>query len=360
MSFVAATHADQNPATSLACNKPTGTVDNDYMLALVKRVSEAAPTTVPTGWTLLADNLVGGGNSVWLYGKLASSEGASYTWTWADSLRTGITIATYRGDFDTADPIDVVSNTAYTTSNTTVRAASVSAAAANSVIVFAGTVHGSAAVTFTAPSVPASFSEDVDTQGDGSGRFSRTFARLAWTGSGATGDMEATASAAVTDKHAFAVIFNPPAASYTLPVDQGSLTLQGQSIGMNLTTTITAGQLALGPSIIGTLFDQAYTISIVHTPLALEGQDIPFIMTQPGSHGQLVLEGQEVGMITAGVMAVDVGQLTLQGQDVAMNLTMNITAGQLALRGYNVITDWSQAQIEVRRTKLSISISISI
>lgn len=226
MSFVAAAHADISPTTTITCNKPTGTADNDYMLAFVKRVSEAAPTSVPSGWTLLADNIVGGSNSLWLYGKLASSEGADYTWTWADSLRTGVTIATYRGDFDTADPIDVVSNTAYTTSNTTVRAASVSASSANSVIIFAGAIHGSAAVTFTAPSVPSSFSEDVDTQGDGSGRFSRTFARLAWSGSGATGDMDATASATATDKHAFAVVFNPSAgSSVTKEPSQAVLTL---------------------------------------------------------------------------------------------------------------------------------------
>lgn len=214
--FVASANADNATTSSIVCNKPTGTADNDYMFAFVKRGDDTAPNSVPSGWSLLASNLVGGGNSLWVYGKLAASEGASYTFGWAAAARTGITIASYRDGFDTADPIDVVSNTAYTTSNTTVRAASASAAAANSPIIFMGAVHGAAAVTFTAPSAPAAFAENVDTQGDGNGRFSRTFDLLVWSGSGATGDMDATASATATDKHAFAVIMNPAAAASTV------------------------------------------------------------------------------------------------------------------------------------------------
>lgn len=214
--FVAAASADSASTASLVCNKPTGTVDNDYMLAFIKRGTDGDPNSVPSGWTLLGSNPIGGGNSLWVYGKLASSEGASYTFGWAGAARSGITIASYRDGFDTADPIDVVSNTAYTTNNTTVRAASVSAAAANSPIIFMGAVHGAAAVTFTAPSAPAAFAENVDTQGDGTGRFSRTFDLLVWTGSGATGDMDATASASTVDKHAFAVVMNPTAAASTV------------------------------------------------------------------------------------------------------------------------------------------------
>lgn len=214
--FVAVAHSTDSASTaSLACNKPTGTVDNDIMFAFIKRNDSTDPNTVPTGWTLAGSRVPGGANSFWLYYRVASSEGASYTWGWAAAGRTGISIATYRDGFNTSSPIDVVSNTSYVTSDTTVRAASVSAAAANSPIVFFGGVHNASSVTFTPPSGPSAMAEDVDYYNDQS-RFARTFASLIWTGSGATGNMDATASITTIDKHAFAIVLVPstPAASF--------------------------------------------------------------------------------------------------------------------------------------------------
>lgn len=209
--FVAAAHSvDNSSVSSLACNKPTGTADNDIMFALVKRNDSTAPSGVPTGWTLLGDRVPGGANSFWLYYKVAASEGTSYTWTWGAAGRTGITIVSYRDGFDTADPIDIVSNTSYVTNDTTNRAASVSATAANSPIIFFGGVHVSASVTSTPPSAPSAMTEDVDYY-DNAGRFARQVASVVWTGSGATGDMDATISSTQADKHAFAVVLNPSA-----------------------------------------------------------------------------------------------------------------------------------------------------
>jgi hypothetical protein len=211
MSFVAVAHSvDSATTASLACNKPTGTVDNDLMFAFIKRNDSTAPSSVPSGWTLAGDRVPGGANSFWLYYKLAASEGASYTWDWLASGRTGISIVTRRGEFNTASPIDVVSNTSYVTSDTTLRAAAVSAAAVNSTILFFGGNHTSSATTGTIPTAPASFTEDVDYH-DGAGRFHRYMASLLWTGSGSTGNMDAVLSATSIDKHAFAVILTPDA-----------------------------------------------------------------------------------------------------------------------------------------------------
>jgi hypothetical protein len=210
--FVAAAHYDSSASTSAVVTKPTGTTDNDILFALVKRTDGTDPTTVPTGWASLGKQVAGGNPTTnWLYWKLAASEGANYTWEWAGALRTGVTIATYRDGFDTADPIDVVSNTSYTTSDTTVRAASMAVAAANSAIIFFGSAHQSSTQTFTPPTVTTTFAEDVDTWDSGS-RFAREVASVVWTGSGATGDMDATYSATATDKIAFAVALNPAAA----------------------------------------------------------------------------------------------------------------------------------------------------
>jgi hypothetical protein len=156
----------------------------------------------------------GTGNYFFLYYKVAgASEGASYAWVWAAATRLGGTIATYRGDFDTADPIDVVSNTAYIVSNTTVRAASMTVSAVNSPLVFFGGIHSSSSVTYTKPTAPVDiWVEDVDQADDGTvSRFMREICHMIWTGSGASGNIDATASATITDKHAFAVALNPAA-----------------------------------------------------------------------------------------------------------------------------------------------------
>lgn len=214
IAFINAAHYDSSSSTSAVISKPTNTADNDIMFALIKRGVQANPTTTPTGWALLgsADD-VDSASRWFLYWKLAASEGASYTWEWAAAGRTGGTITTYRGGFNTASPIDVVSNTGYLTSNTTLRAASMTVGAANSPLIFAGGDHASAAHTFTKPSVPTTdWVEDVDTGSDQS-RFWRTICSMTWASSGATGNIDATISVTNTAKHAFAVALNPAAGS---------------------------------------------------------------------------------------------------------------------------------------------------
>jgi len=211
MSFVAAAHYDNASSSSGVCDKPAGTVDDDLMVALVKRVDTTGPNSTPSGWTLLATDAVVTGH--WLYYKIAASEGANYTWGWAAAGRLGVTIASYRGGFNVASPIDVYSNTQYVTSDTICRAASMSVSAANSIIIFLGMFHGGASGTFTPPTVPAALTEDVDRYDSGS-RLGRTVASLQpWSGSGATGDMDATISLTTADKHAFAVALTPSGAA---------------------------------------------------------------------------------------------------------------------------------------------------
>lgn len=211
MSFIAAAHFDSGSASTATINKPTGTVDNDIMFAILKRIDNTDPTTVPSGWTVLATNLVGGGNSLWMYYRVAASEGASYDWVWAVAGRCGGSIYTYRSGFNTANPVDVVSNTAYTTSNTTVRAASMTVSAANSTLVFFGAFHSASAGSFTVtPTVPTTFTKDSDTD-DLNSRFGRSAMSVVWSSSGTTGDMDATIDLTLADKHAFAVALNPAA-----------------------------------------------------------------------------------------------------------------------------------------------------
>lgn len=210
MTFINAAHYDNSSSVSAVITKPTDTADNDIMFAVLGRVTGTDPSTVPTGWALLGKNSNGSsGVTRWLYWKLAATEGANYTWEWAGAERTGGTIATFRSGFNTADPIDVTSNTAYETLDTTVRGASMIVAATGSTLVFFGVYYKSASgLTVDPPTVPDTFVEVVDTWNIDS-RFGREVSHVVWTGSGATGNMDGTLSAALADKHGFAVALNP-------------------------------------------------------------------------------------------------------------------------------------------------------
>jgi hypothetical protein len=201
---------DSAAATSLACNVPTGTVNGDLMFMLIKRGTNGDPSGGLTGWTLGQSNTPAGATSHWVYYRVASSEPASYTPDWgASSSRTGVTIITFTGNH--ASPIDAWSDTAYTTSDTTLRAAAFTVGAANYHLVLFGCQHSSASVTVTTgATVPITFTERVNDWTSAS-RFSRYIASGDWSGSGSTGTIDATLSATSIDKHMFAVSIIPAA-----------------------------------------------------------------------------------------------------------------------------------------------------
>jgi len=167
--------------------------------------------SAPDGWTLLGSQ-TGDYDKYYLYSKVAGAgEPGDYTWGADGAGKFAITISTYRDGFDTADPIDVVSNTVYRTNNTTVRAASMAVSAADSPLVFFGANYTTGTATFTKPSVPTNdWVEDYDGGVDTSD-FWREICSMVWAGSGATGNMDATSTASLSTKHAFAVALNPPA-----------------------------------------------------------------------------------------------------------------------------------------------------
>lgn len=217
--FVAVSHYNNAASASAAVTKPTGTVNDDIMFAVVMRDTSAVPTVVPAGWALLGSHI----NGVYhqrLYWKLAAAEGASYTWTWAAAAKTAITIGTYRGGFDIASPIDVVSNTEFVAApNTTVRAASMNVTSPNSSLFFFGTIYSTTVRTWTKPSLPTTgWVENYD-GGATTSDFSRTIDSMVWAGSGATGNMDATViTGGTTVKHAFAVALKPPSATPTTSI----------------------------------------------------------------------------------------------------------------------------------------------
>jgi hypothetical protein len=77
-------------ATSAVISKPTGTVDNDVMVAYL-HVEGTKTLTPPSGWALIDSRPTADTTFTnYLYWKRAASEGASYTWSWTgNSWREG-------------------------------------------------------------------------------------------------------------------------------------------------------------------------------------------------------------------------------------------------------------------------------
>lgn len=102
-----------NASTSLTINKPTGTVQNDVMVAAITINPNGAsvPTfTPPSGWTMIQQSTNQSGTyypSTAIFYKVAgASEGASYSWTINTTSYGGGWIASFSG-VDTSNPIDV-------------------------------------------------------------------------------------------------------------------------------------------------------------------------------------------------------------------------------------------------------------
>lgn len=92
--FVALASNQSTSSTTLSLNKPTGTVDGDLMVAVLT-LKEPRTVTPPAGWAYAVNNQVSEGPNV--FWKIASAEGASYSWTFGSSAGSASgSIVTYR------------------------------------------------------------------------------------------------------------------------------------------------------------------------------------------------------------------------------------------------------------------------
>jgi len=114
ITYINRAEASATTGTSAQINKPTGTAQDDFMIALL--VSTIASDTdgstmssAPSGWTNEYDYIQSAtsGQHVYIYWKVAgASEPSSYTWTWTSSCGWVAQITTFRG-VDTTSPIHV-------------------------------------------------------------------------------------------------------------------------------------------------------------------------------------------------------------------------------------------------------------
>lgn len=183
-------------ATTITVPKPTNTSNGDIMFAHILS-NGAYCSSVPSGWTLLCQNTATLYYEVFY--KIASSEPADYTF--GTSVGKAV-IITFRGDFNSSNPIGVISNTSYTTNNTSCIASSMDIVNNNSYVLFFG--NGAGGLAFT---VPTGFTELYDNN-----IYSRAneiaISDVPYS-QGATGNITATLNASTANKHAFAISINP-------------------------------------------------------------------------------------------------------------------------------------------------------
>ena len=92
--------------STLTINKPTGTVENDVMIACLV-INPETINSVPDGWTLLYNSIINGtiAERQYTYWKLAgASEGSSYSWGTTGNTSGRGAIISYDG-CDTTTPI---------------------------------------------------------------------------------------------------------------------------------------------------------------------------------------------------------------------------------------------------------------
>lgn len=169
ITFVNETHTTYASRTNTTITKPTGTADGDYViLGIITGASGGAggapDPTPPAGFTLLAGPTLGWDGSfaveLRLYGKIASSEGASWDMTHATASSQGFAV-TYNG-VDPTTPVDVAGTDNEGTGSTTT-ATGVTTASNGAMVVYAAHNWGSGTALTAPTGTTPTFTERIDT-----------------------------------------------------------------------------------------------------------------------------------------------------------------------------------------------------
>ncbi|MBL8751500.1 MAG: Ig-like domain-containing protein, partial [Planctomycetes bacterium] len=192
ITFRSAASAGVASGTSLVISAPTGTAENDVLVAGIAIRPQTATVTPPSGWTLVRrlDNSGGAGNSLLVFTRVAgASEPSSYTWSTSSSTGTVGGIAAFRF-VDTSAAVDAESGQT-TASSLSHTAPSITTTTARTMLV---TVHAFAsAATWTSPAGMTEVA-DVASQAIGAIGISVSMHCVVQTSAGATGTRTAVAA----------------------------------------------------------------------------------------------------------------------------------------------------------------------
>lgn len=190
---------------------PSGIEDDDILVAIAVTWTDAA-ISWPSGFaTWGARRAVASPNRVFHLGwKRASSESGNYVWgDTSNNFMLGV-MGVVKGCVASGDPADALSDTTYTTSDTTIRAASITPSV-ECALLWIGCVRDEGVVT-----KPGAFTLISAFEGDADMRI--TLAYKLEQAAEATGTVDGTTAYAITSKHAYMVALEPVAAGLSIPV----------------------------------------------------------------------------------------------------------------------------------------------
>ena len=223
--------SNQSTTTSVSVS-PGSISNNDILIAHVYsfRTTAAAPGAHgATGWTSLGTRTTGTYYISSFWYKRANNESGSYSFTSTNATQMGASVSAYSGCVESGSPSDGLSNTAYITSNTTVRAATITPTIANGFFVWAGWYYLAGTISLSAPAGMNDRTSQMNTNN------ALRLADLLYTTTAASGSKDGTAGAAATQKHAWMVALKPALAptvttqavssiSYTTATGNGNVT----------------------------------------------------------------------------------------------------------------------------------------
>lgn len=226
--FYVSSSKNSSTTTSVAITAPTGILNDDILICVISsyRSTSAVPGTItaPAGWTQLGAVLKSTYYRFAMFWKRANSESGNYTFTSTSATQMQGAIGLYRGAFLTGDPSDVFSNTAYTTSNTTVRAATITPNVPYGILVWGGWYYLNGTISLSAPSGMSSRQSQTNT------RNVVTLADLGYSTVGASGSKDGTAGANATVKHAFMVALKPQLPTSPVTATENSVTTESATL----------------------------------------------------------------------------------------------------------------------------------
>ncbi len=248
ISFVATATAVNSTitTTSLACNVPAGTANNDVMVAVISRPSSSATVSTPSGWTVVPGFPVQNTNGTTMAGfyRVAASEPASYTWS-GSAGKWCIATMSYRGA-STSTPINTSSAAVDTTSRAAHTSPSITTTVASCWLIAAYADRGtSSADTWSTPTGHTSRSGNLSVTGTNNNSLATFDTNAGQT----TGSYSYSSTASASQSNAcMATIALAPAGSSPTPVAATATAAAGGSIRRAATLprgiTVTAGAVA--------------------------------------------------------------------------------------------------------------------
>lgn len=130
--------------------------------------------------------------------------------------------------------------------------------------------------------------------------------------------------------------------SFELDVDFASAVTAGQDIGTVVSGVgVDSAQLAFEPSNITLPFDEAYVLSLEHSSFTIEGQEIPFILTQTGLDTAVAYQPQDLSLLLLEAVEIEHGQAVTEGTDITLTLESDtaviVDSASLAVQGGNIV-----------------------